>query len=125
MQKSATRPVFLNLLQIHMPIGAVVSILHRATGAVLALLIPFALWALHGSLASEARFEQVRAMLSSGLGRAALLLALWILVQHLYSGIRHLLLDVDVGIDLPAARRGAWLTLVASIATVAALSFLL
>lgn len=121
MQKSAKRPVYLNLLQIRQPIGAVVSIIHRITGAVLVILTPFALWALQASLESPARFQQVSAMLSTGLGRAGLLLALWILVQHLYSGIRHLLIDVDLGVDLPWARRGAWLTLVASVATVALL----
>lgn len=125
MQKSTKRPVFLNLLQIRQPIGAVVSILHRITGAVLALLTPFALWALQASLENPDRFEQVKATLSSGLGRAALLLGLWLLIQHLYSGVRHLLLDIDVGIDLPNARRGAWLTLVASVATVAILGALL
>lgn len=119
MQKAAKRPVYLNLFQIRQPIGGVVSIIHRITGAILALLTPFALWALQASLESPERFAQVAGMLRTGAGRAALLLALWLLVQHLYSGVRHLLIDVDIGVDLPAARRGAWLTLVASIATVA------
>ena len=118
MQRSAKRPVFLNLLQIRQPIGAVVSITHRITGAVLALLTPFALWALQVSLESPERFAQVAALLSAGPGRAALLLMLWILVQHLYSGIRHLFMDIDLGVDLPPARRTAWLTLAASVVTV-------
>lgn len=125
MQKSATRPVFLNLLLIRQPIGAVVSIVHRISGAVLSLLVPFALWALQASLESPQRFEQVKAMLSTGPGRAVLLLALWMLVQHLYSGIRHLFIDIDVGVELPAARRTAWLTLIASVVTVAIVGALL
>jgi succinate dehydrogenase / fumarate reductase cytochrome b subunit len=28
---------------------------------------------------------------------------------HFFAGIRHLLLDIDVGIDRPSARRSAWL----------------
>lgn len=117
-QRTATRPVYLNLLLIRQPIGAIVSILHRITGAFLALLTPFALWALQASLESAARFEQVRAMLSGGLGRAAVLLALWLLVQHLYSGVRHLLIDIDVGVELHSARRSAWSTIIASVITV-------
>jgi succinate dehydrogenase / fumarate reductase cytochrome b subunit len=112
------RPVYLNLVQIRLPIGGFVSILHRITGAVLALVMPFALWALQASLESEARFEQVRALLGSGLGRAVILLVLWMLVQHLYSGLRHLFIDIDIGVDLPTARRTAWATLLASVATV-------
>ena len=91
----------------------------------LALLIPGALWALQVSLTSAQGFEQVRAALATGIGRAALLLALWLLIQHLYSGVRHLLIDIDVGVELPAARRSAWLTLLASVATTAILGALL
>ena len=121
------RPVNLNLLQLafQLPIGGVLSIIHRATGALLVLLIPYALYALQTSLESPMRFEQIRASLANGVGRVALLLALWVLVQHLYSGIRHLLMDVDVGVELATARRSAWLTLVASVITVAVLGVLL
>ena len=125
MQKNAKRPIYLNLVEISLPIGGKVSIIHRMTGAVMALLTPFALWALQASLESPARFEQIKTTLSSGLGRAVMLFALWMLVQHLYSGIRHLLMDVDVGVDLVPARRSAWLTLAASVITVALVGVLL
>ncbi|HEY8554845.1 MAG TPA: succinate dehydrogenase, cytochrome b556 subunit [Burkholderiales bacterium] len=118
MQQAAKRPVFLNLLQIRQPIGAVVSITHRITGAVLALVTPFALWALHASLQGPERFAQVQRFFGSGIGRILGLLVLWLLVQHLYSGIRHLLMDVGVGHDLATARRSAWLTFIASVLTV-------
>jgi succinate dehydrogenase / fumarate reductase cytochrome b subunit len=119
------RPVYLNLLQIRQPIGAVVSILHRITGAVMVLLIPCALYALQASLESPIRFEQVRASLAGGVGRIGLLLGLWILIQHLYTGIRHLFMDVDVGVERSVARRSAWLTLFASVITVALLGVFL
>jgi succinate dehydrogenase / fumarate reductase, cytochrome b subunit len=125
MKKAAKRPVYLNLLQIRLPIGGVVSILHRITGALLAVLTPFALCALQASLESPGQFERMKAALGTGLGRAAALLGLWLLIQHLYSGIRHLLIDVDVGVELAPARRSAWLTLAASVATVVLLGVLL
>jgi succinate dehydrogenase cytochrome b subunit len=118
MQYTAKRPVYLNLFLIRLPIGGVVSIVHRITGAVLVLLAPLFLWVLQASLSSPAQFAEVRALLGSGLGRVAVWLALWVLIQHLYSGIRHLLIDVDIGVERLAARRSAWLTLVASIGTV-------
>jgi succinate dehydrogenase / fumarate reductase, cytochrome b subunit len=125
MSKSVKRPVYLNLLQIRLPIGGLVSIVHRITGAVMALLIPVALWALQASLQGPERFARVQALASSPLGRVAVLLALWVLVQHLYSGIRHLLIDIDVGVELPTARASGWLTLVASVTTVALIAVLL
>lgn len=118
MQNSAKRPVYLNLFQIQEPIGAVVSIVHRITGAVLALLTPFALWALHLSLQGPEGFARVQAAFTSVPGRLLSLLVLWLLVQHLYSGIRHLLLDVDVGFELPVARRSGYATFIASVVTV-------
>jgi succinate dehydrogenase / fumarate reductase, cytochrome b subunit len=125
MATTKKRPVYLNLLQIRLPIGGVVSILHRITGFVMVLLIPYALYLLEASLESPLRFEQVRATLASGVGRIALLLGLWVLIQHLYSGLRHLFMDIDVGVELASARRSAWLTLAASIVTVAILGVLL
>ncbi len=127
MAKTQKRPVYLNLLQLSLaqPVGAVVSIIHRISGFLMVLLIPFALYALQTSLESPMRFEQVRSSLSSGIGRIALLLALWVLVQHLYSGVRHLFMDIDVGVERPAARRSAWLTLAASVVTVALLGVIL
>jgi succinate dehydrogenase / fumarate reductase, cytochrome b subunit len=125
MQKSIKRPVYLNLLQIRLPIGGVVSIIHRITGLVMTLLSVLALWALQASLESPARFGEVKAMLNTLPGRAAVLLALWVLIQHLYSGLRHLFIDVDIGVELASARRSAWLTLAASIGTVIVLGILL
>jgi len=122
MQQSIKRPVYLNLFLIRLPIGGVVSILHRITGALLALLTVFFLWALQASLESPARFGEIKALLNAGIGRVAVLLTLWVLIQHLYSGIRHLLIDVDIGVDRSSARRSAWLTLVASVGTVLVLS---
>lgn len=119
------RPVYLNLLQIRLPIGGVVSIIHRITGALMVLLIPYALYLLQASLESPMRFEQVRATLAAGFGRLAVLAALFVLVQHLFSGIRHLFMDIDVGVEKDAARRSAWLTLAASVVTVALLGVLL
>jgi succinate dehydrogenase / fumarate reductase cytochrome b subunit len=48
-----------------------------------------------------------------------LLVVVWIAAQHLFAGIRHLLLDVDIGVDLKSARRSAWATLAASLAVTA------
>ena len=40
-RRAPVRPVFFNLTQIQMPVGAITSIMHRVTGVVLAIAIPF------------------------------------------------------------------------------------
>lgn len=112
------RPVFLNLLQIRLPIGGVVSILHRATGIALTLLTPLILYLLHASLYDPEAFARYVTYFSSPLGRFNALLTLWLFLQHLLSGVRHLLLDLDIGIGRAEARRSAWMTLVVSLAIV-------
>jgi succinate dehydrogenase / fumarate reductase cytochrome b subunit len=83
----------------------------------LVLLLPPAIYLLQQSLESAATFDNTVRMLGSLPGRALLLIVTWMFLQHLYSGIRHLLLDIDIGIERTTARRSAWLTLVVSIVT--------
>jgi succinate dehydrogenase / fumarate reductase, cytochrome b subunit len=103
-----TRPVFLNLTQIHMPVGAWTSIGHRASGIVLAASVPIGIYLLDYSLQDEQGFVQVTGLLGHGAAKAALMLVVWALAHHLMAGVRHLLSDFDVGSPLRFARRSAW-----------------
>lgn len=123
MEHISKRPVYLNLLKIRLPIGGVVSILHRITGVFLVLLLPLAIYLLQQSLHSAVTFEETVRLLGSLPGRTLVLIVVWMFVQHLYSGIRHLLLDIEVGIEKASARSSAWLTLVASIVTLLLMGF--
>lgn len=114
MEKNKTRPVFLNLLQIRLPVGGVVSILHRATGVLLVLVLPWLLYGLQQSLSGPAEYAAITARLTTLPAQILMLALLWIFAQHFFSGIRHLLLDLDLGMEKHAARRLAWLTLAAS-----------
>jgi len=116
MQKSKNRPVYLDLFAIHLPITGLVSVLHRVTGVVWVLLLPLALALLQRSLEGEAGYAQVRALMSGVGARLVLLLALWVFAQHFFSGVRHLLLDLDIGVTLASARRSALWTFIASAA---------
>lgn len=114
MRKNNTRPVFLNLFQIRLPIGGVVSILHRITGVLLVLTLPVLLYGLQQSLSGPTEYAAITAKLSAPWARALLPLLLWVLAQHFFSGMRHLLLDLDIGMEKNPARRLAWFTLAAS-----------
>ena len=97
------RPVFLNLAQIAMPVGAVTSICHRLSGVLLAAGVPAALYLLGRSLDGEAGFALVAGVLRQPWAKGLLVALAWAL-----AGVRHLLTDINVGVTLGAARRSAW-----------------
>ena len=103
------RAVFFNLAQIQMPVGALTSITHRVTGMLLAFGIPFCIYVLDLSLQGPAGYAQVMVMLDKVPVKSVVIVLAWALAHHLLAGIRHLLSDIDVGSQLPAARRSAWI----------------
>ena len=109
------RPVFLNLTQIQMPVGALTSIGHRVSGVVLAASVPVAIYLFALSLRDEAGFGQVMAMFGRFAFKAAAVIAVWALAHHVLGGVRHLLTDFDIGSPLRAARRSAWFVNLAGI----------
>ncbi len=110
-----SRPVYLNLFQIKMPIMAIMSILHRASGALLVLAIPYFAYLFSISLESEQGFMFVQQHLS-GIFVKLLMLALgWGIMHHLLCGIRFLLIDFEIGVDKATGRLTAWtVTIVAA-----------
>ncbi len=113
------RPIYLNLLQIRLPIMGVVSLLHRASGVLLFLAIPYAVYLLGLSLTSRADFDHVIQQLEQPWLQLLLLTLIWGLAHHLFAGIRFLLIDADIGVQKSSARLGAWLVIVAEILVVA------
>jgi len=103
------RPVFFNLLQIQLPVGALSPIAHRITGVILAVGIPFGVYVLDLSLRGPQTYARVTGMLDNWALRGAAIVFVWTLAHHLLAGVRHLLSDIDIGTQLPAARRSAWI----------------
>lgn len=110
------RPKHLNLMQIRLPLPAFISILHRISGAILFLAIPFLLWFFQSTLESPASFDALRAVVSNPLAKIALLVLLWGYLHHLLAGFRHLFLDLHMGVELETARLTSKIVLVAGIA---------
>lgn len=106
------RPVNLNLFTIKFPMMAVVSILHRITGVVLFLAIPFFLWMLDQSLASEENFDALKNCLAHPLMKLFLWIILGCLSYHILAGIRHMVMDMGFGETLEGGRMGAKIVLV-------------
>lgn len=106
------RPEFRNIhvtqiVRYRMPPGAMVSIMHRVSGAALFLALPFLLWMFDLSLISEGTFERLAQAASGWFVKIVLLFLAWAFLHHLVAGIRYLVLDLHVGLDLPAARKSA------------------
>jgi len=119
-------PVYLNLLRIRFPVGAVTSIAHRVAGILLFLSLPFLIYLLDLSLRGPGDFDRTLAMAQNGWFEAGFTLLVWSLLHHLLSGIRFLLIDVGQGITLPQARRSAWLVnILAPVLTLACIWWIL
>ncbi len=108
-QSKRRRPVFFDLMQLQMPVGALTSITHRVTGILLAFGTPLGVYLLDLSLQSPESYARVLGLFYEPAVRVAALLFVWALAHHLFAGIRHLLSDIDIGSQLPAARRSAWI----------------
>ena len=119
-------PVYLNLLRIRFPVGAVTSIAHRLSGVLLFLSLPVLIYLLDLSLQSPESFEKALSYLNNCRIEAGLVLIIWSFMHHLLSGIRFLLIDIDKGVTLAVARRSAWLVnLCAPVLTLACLWWIL
>src|SRR2546430_305145 len=110
------RPVYLNLLQIRLPLPGIVSILHRISGALLFVFaIPMLLYGVERSLASPESFTALKASMAHLLVKLLLIGLVWAYLHHFCAGIRYLLIDVHVGDDLRPARQSSIAVLIVSL----------
>lgn len=109
-----TRPVYLNLFRLHLPITGWVSIMHRVSGALLFFMLPVLVWGFTLALSSEAGFARVTAYLATPF--AKLLMLVWVaaFAQHFFAGLRHLALDAHWGVGLKSARLTSLVVLLAT-----------
>ncbi|MFZ4378245.1 MAG: succinate dehydrogenase, cytochrome b556 subunit [Polynucleobacter sp.] len=106
------RPVYRNiglaqLIKYRLPWAGKVSILHRISGAVLFLSLPFILYLFDQSLASEMSYQKFQAFTSNILVKILCLGLIWSFLHHFCAGIRYLLLDLEIGVEKSEANRSA------------------
>ncbi len=106
-----TRPKFLALHRIRLPLPGFVSILHRISGALLFLALPLLLWMLQQSLQPSGS-----PILQTPAGKLLLLLLLWAFLHHFCAGMRFLATDLHLGVRLERARASSKWVLAASLA---------
>jgi succinate dehydrogenase / fumarate reductase cytochrome b subunit len=97
-----------DLVRYKLPVPGVLSILHRVSGALMFLLLPFVLWLFQASLRSESSYRGLQQAAGGWPVKLVLSVLAWSLLHHLVAGLRYLSLDLDVGVDRAASRRSAW-----------------
>lgn len=107
-----SRPEFRNIhvtqiVRYRMPPAALVSIMHRVSGALLFLALPLLLWMFDLSLISEGSYARMAEYASHWLAKLGLLALIWAFLHHFVAGIRYLVLDMHVGLELQQSRRNA------------------
>lgn len=127
------RPVYRNIhisqiVTYRLPPAGIVSILHRASGALMCLLLPFVIWLFDNSISSEISFDRFRSAFLAGIGfvpgwfvRLVCLGLIWAYLHHLFAGLRFLWMDVTLRMSKEQGRSSALLVLATSLLLTAAL----
>jgi succinate dehydrogenase / fumarate reductase cytochrome b subunit len=113
------RPLSPHLQVYRWQVQMVTSILHRATGIVLALGMLGLVWGLLALAAGPERWAAFAACAGSPFGKLVLLGFSWALAYHLINGIRHLVQDAGQGYAIPDFVRSSWLSIIGSFVLVA------
>jgi succinate dehydrogenase / fumarate reductase cytochrome b subunit len=122
---ASQRPKYLDLFRIRLPIPALVSVLHRISGMALFVFSWALLYLLQESLRSPESHVHFQALIGHWLVKLFLIAMLWSFLHHLFAGLRHLLLDIQVADDLGPARATSFAVLAISLALSAILGVML
>ena len=114
---------FKDLTTYRMTPAAWVSILHRASGIIMFLLLPFIIWMFDTSLSSEISFARFTAVFNAGAGflpgwfvKLVALAVIWAYLHHFIAGLRHLWMDTNHdAVTKSFGKSSALVTLVISI----------
>ena len=122
------RPEFRNINALtdlpsyRLPVAGIVSILHRVSGALMFVLMPFIIWMFDTSISSEISFAKFTQAFSVGLGwvpgwfmKLVALALIWAFLHHLIAGLRHLWMDMRHAVSKEFGRSSAMVTLCVSV----------
>ncbi|MBX3620051.1 MAG: succinate dehydrogenase, cytochrome b556 subunit [Rhizobacter sp.] len=116
--------------QYRLPPAGWVSILHRVSGILMFVLLPFLIWMLDKSLTSEISYGEFTSAFVAGLGflpgwfiKIVVLALIWAYLHHFIAGLRHLWMDATHSVSKQFGRSSALFTLAVSIVLTLALGF--
>ncbi|WP_341892051.1 succinate dehydrogenase, cytochrome b556 subunit [Variovorax sp. YR752] len=129
------RPEFRNIhvsqiVAYRLPPAGIVSILHRVSGVVMFLLMPFIIWMFDASVTSEVSYGAFKAAFAAGVGflpgwvlKLVVLGLIWAYLHHLIAGVRHLWMDATHAVTKEFGHLSALVTLALSVLLTLALGF--
>jgi len=90
--------IFTDLPGYRLPAAGIVSILHRISGFIMFLLMPFIIWMFDTSVSSEYSFAKFKAVFNTGASgvfwKLVALALIWAYLHHFIAGLRHLWMDI-------------------------------
>ncbi len=105
-----------------LPPAGIVSILHRVSGVLMFLLLPFVVWLFDVSVSSEVSYDRFRAAFVAGVGflpgwflKLVVLSLIWAYLHHLIAGVRHLWMDATHAVTKEFGHNSAIGTLALSV----------
>ena len=91
---------FTDLPSYRLPVAGIVSILHRISGAIMFILMPFIIWMFDTSISSEISFAKFKSAFNIGMlglpgiiWKLVALALIWAYLHHAIAGLRHLWSD--------------------------------
>ncbi|MFY7905320.1 MAG: succinate dehydrogenase, cytochrome b556 subunit [Burkholderiaceae bacterium] len=119
---------FTDLTTYRLPPAGWVSILHRISGLLMFLLMPFIVWMFDNSVTSEISYDTFTSVFSSGVGfvpgwfvKLVTLAIIWAYLHHLIAGLRHLYMDATHAVTKAFGTSSAYVVLVLSLGLTAIL----
>ncbi|MGM9426057.1 succinate dehydrogenase, cytochrome b556 subunit [Hydrogenophaga sp. MI9] len=113
---------FKDLTTYRLPLAGWVSILHRASGGLMFILLPLIVWLFDNSVSSEISFDRFKAVFAGGVGfvpgwlfKLVVLAIIWAYLHHLIAGLRHLYMDARHAVSKEFGKSSAIFTLALSI----------
>ena len=111
-----------------LPLAGVVSILHRASGGLMFVLLPLIIWWFDTSVTSEMSYERFSSAFGAGIGfvpgffvKLVALALIWAYLHHFIAGLRHLWMDATHSVTKEFGRQSAVVTLGLSVLLTVAL----
>jgi succinate dehydrogenase / fumarate reductase, cytochrome b subunit len=105
----------IDIARYRFPITAITSILHRISGVIIFLLIPFVLWLLHASLVSPQSFLLVKDFM----GSLWVCFGVWVVAvaafYHLVAGIKHFIMDIGHLEEHGSGPKASWVVFILGI----------
>jgi succinate dehydrogenase / fumarate reductase cytochrome b subunit len=117
---------FTDLPTYRLPAPGWVSILHRISGVLMFVLMPFIIWMFDSSVSSEISYAKFRHVFANGgwgiFAKLVALALIWAYLHHFIAGVRHVWMDVShKAVSKSFGFSSAKITLVASLLLTVAL----